>query len=327
MAELARGSVLDRPWGRTFATLALRGVTGQLTLVADGKHFLVAFEGGAVVAAASPLASDAAVRVALTGHLISSSQVPEISRRQAAAPDRDEIAVIAELARLGPEHALRLRRRVVAQRAARTFAVNQGEFVVTDTTDLAILPGCELDLRAVVYMGVRTNMAEQRLADELAQLGAWFRLKPSVDDDLPQFGFGDVEQPVLERLRDGGTLADLEDFAASFVDARTVRSVVYALAACNACEIEHAQRGAPAVPTAVTPPPSAPVAVPGVSIKPPAMTQPLPRTTPPPMPALQGGGRTQPLPRTLTPPAVPESRAGRSTPGRTPTPPPGMGVP
>ena len=32
MAELARGSIADRPWGRTFATLGLRGVTGQLTV-------------------------------------------------------------------------------------------------------------------------------------------------------------------------------------------------------------------------------------------------------------------------------------------------------
>src|SRR6185436_13546419 len=146
VAELARGSVIDRPWGRTFATLALRGVTGQLILVADGKRFAVAFERGAVVAAASPLASDAAVRVALTGHLVSSSQVPEISRRQAATPDRDEIDLIAELARLGPDHALRLRRRVIAQRAARTFSPSHGEFVVTDDTELAIMPGCELDL-------------------------------------------------------------------------------------------------------------------------------------------------------------------------------------
>jgi hypothetical protein len=238
MAELARGSVADRPWGRTFATLGLRGVTGQLGLVAEGKRFLVRFDHGAVVAAASPLASDAAVRVALTSHLVSSSQVPEISRRQAAAPGRDEVDLIAELARLGPDHALRLRRRVIAQRAARTFSVSHGEFVVTDHTELTYLEGCELDVRAVVYMGARSNLSEPRLATELVQLGAWFQLKPGLDDDLPQFGFSDVEQPVIERLRDGGTLGEIEDFASSFVDGRTVRSVIYALAACSACDVE-----------------------------------------------------------------------------------------
>ncbi|HEY6178126.1 MAG TPA: DUF4388 domain-containing protein, partial [Kofleriaceae bacterium] len=240
MAELARGSTADRPWGRTFATLGLRGVTGQLTVAAEGRRFLVVFDQGAVVAAWSPLASDAAVRVALTSHLVSSSQVPEISRRQAAAPERDEVDLIAELARLGPDHALRLRRRVIAQRAARTFSVNQGEFVVTDEAELHVFAGCELDVRAVVYLGARVNLSEQRLDAELDQLGAWFQLKPGIDDDLPQFGFSDVEQPVVERLRDGGTLADIDGFASTFVDGRTVRAVIYALASCNACEIEPA---------------------------------------------------------------------------------------
>jgi hypothetical protein len=245
VAELARGSVADRPWGRTFATLGLRGVTGQLTLVSEGKRFLVAFEYGAVVAASSPLASDAAVRVALTSHLVSSSQVPEISRRQAAAPERDEIDLIAELARLGPDHALRLRRRVIAQRAARTFSINHGEFVVTDRTELEILPGCELDVRAVLYMGARANLPEHRLAAELDQLGSRFRLKPALDGDLPQFGFTDLEQPVVERLRDGGTIDEIEEFATSFVDERTVRAVVYSLAAYNACDVEPPRPGMP----------------------------------------------------------------------------------
>jgi tetratricopeptide (TPR) repeat protein len=238
VADLARGSVADRPWGRTFATLGLRGVTGQLAVASEGRRFLVAFEQGAVVAAWSPLASDAAVRVALTSHLVSSSQVPEIARRQAAVPDRDEVELIAELARLGPDHALRLRRRVIAQRAARTFSINHGTFVVSAERELAVLPGCELDVRAVVYLGARVNLPEARLVAELAQLGAWFKLKPGVDDDLPQFGFSDVEQPVVERLRDGGSLAEIEDFASSFVDGRTVRAVIYALVSCNACDLE-----------------------------------------------------------------------------------------
>jgi Flp pilus assembly protein TadD len=307
MAELARGSVGDRPWGRTLAALGLRAVSGQLTLLSEGKHFLVAFEHGAVVAAASPLASDAAVRVALTSHLVSSSQVPEISRRQAAAPERDEIDVIAELARLGPDHALRLRRRVIAQRAARTFSINHGEFLVTDDTELRVLRGCELDIRAIIYMGARANLPEQRLASELDQLGGWFRLKPALDDDLPQFGFTDLEQPVVERLRDGGTLAELEDFATSFVDARTVRAVVYALAAYNACDVGPAPPG--------TQHRRADASSPGL-----AATQPMPRITAPGAPLSVPRPLAQPTPRTVTPGERPRT----VTPGpRPPTAPPG----
>ena len=335
MAELTRGNVTDRPWGRTFATLGLRGVTGQLTLFAEGKCFLVAFDRGAVVAAMSPLAADAAVRVAVQAHLVSSSQVPEISRRQAQAPDRDEIEVIAELARLGPDHALRLRRRAIAQRAARTFALPQGEFIVTDQSELPIARGCELDVRAVIYLGARTNLAEQRLSAELAQLGSRFRIKPGSDGDLAQFGFTDVEQPVVERLRDGGTLEELEGFAASFVDARTVRSVVYALAVCNACEIQEpvvaqgsvrrpvtAARPASAPAPGTTSPPMPRVTLSGMSpvaAPPPAPGPgpgPGPGTTSPPMPRATLSGMV-PLvagPRSATlPPAPPPARPAPPT--------------
>ena len=307
MGELARGSVTDRPWGRTIAALGLRGLTGQLMLVSDAKRFIVAFESGAVVASASPLASDAAVRVALTSHLVSSSQVPEIARRQAAAPERDEIDLIAELARLGPDHALRLRRRVIAQRAARTFSINHGEFVVTDRTELTILPGCELDVRAVIYLGARTNLSEQRLSAELDQLGSRFRLKPALDEDLPQFGFTDLEQPVVERLRDGGTVAEIEEFATSFVDGRTVCAVVYSLAVCNACEVTPGRpASAPARPASSTLPPLPTAGAPPATSRAPHATQPGVVPLAPPRPLAAARPSTQPPP--------PPPRAGRLTP-------------
>jgi curved DNA-binding protein CbpA len=317
VAELARGRVADRPWGRTFATLGLRGLTGQLSVLADGKRFAVGFDRGAVVAAASPLASDAAARVALTIHLVSSSQVADIARRQAAAPRRDEIELIAERARLGREHALRLRRRVIAQRAARTFSISQGEFVVTDQVELDVLAGCELDVRAVVYMGARANLSESRLALDLDQLGAWFQLRAEADDDLPQFGFGDAEQPVIERLRDGGTLAEIEEFAGSFVDSRTVRAVVYALAACNACAVEPAP-GQPRHKSPSRPTPSGMAAA-----RPIEAAQPMATTTEAaqPMAAIGAPPRTatQPLTRSAAPSgqavAPPDARSPRPAPG------------
>lgn len=239
MADLARGTVLDRPWGRTLAALGLRGLTGQLTVIADKWLFQIAFDQGAVVAASSPLASDAAVRVALTGHLVSSTQVSEITRRLAAEKTRDEIEVLAEAARLGPEQAMRLRRRCVAQRAARTFAVERGDFVVQDEITLPIIPGSELDIRAIIYMGAKSMMTEARLNGELGQLGAWFQLKPEALDDLAQFGFGQPEQAVLEPLTKGAGLAELER---PELEQRMVRAVVYALVSCNACNVEGAPR-------------------------------------------------------------------------------------
>jgi len=127
-----RGSVNDRPWGMTLGAIALRRHTGQLTVEAEGKRYCIAFQDGAIVAATSPLAADAIARVALTNHFITSTQVSDITRRIAASPDRDEIDVLAETIRFSPEQVAKLRHRVVAQRAARTFSLEQGDFILDD---------------------------------------------------------------------------------------------------------------------------------------------------------------------------------------------------
>src|SRR5688500_218456 len=145
MGVLAKGTVADRPWGMTLGALGLRGLSGQLTLTAEGKQYQIAFDQGAVVGAYSPLVNDAAVRLALTGNLITSSQVNDITRRIAAEPQRDEVELLANAIRLAPDQARVLRRRLVAQRAARTFGIARGEFVVEDRITIAVVPGSELD--------------------------------------------------------------------------------------------------------------------------------------------------------------------------------------
>src|SRR5690606_22852320 len=199
----------------------------------------------------SPVVNDAAVRVALTGGLITSSQVGELTRRLAAAPDRDEVDVIAELCRLSPGHTQRLRRRLVGQRAARTFAIDHGEFVIEDATTVRVFEGSALDVRAVIFLGARTNLADDRLARELSQLGLWFKLKPEAVDDLPQYGFSDSEKPVLQHLVKGGHVAEIEAELPE-VGARTVRAVTYSLASCGACQASTAPQ--PSLRSSTSPP-------------------------------------------------------------------------
>jgi hypothetical protein len=236
MAVLARGSVTDRPWGMTFGALGLRGLSGQLTLTADGKQFRVAFDQGVIHGAASPLASDAAVRLALTMNLVTSSQVADITRRMAGQPGGDEIDMLVEYARLSPDAAPRLRRRLVAQRAARTFAYERGDFIVEDAVTIPIVPGGELDVRTITYFGAKTNLSDERLAKELAQMGSFYVLKPSAYGDLRQFGFSPAEQPVVDMVMEG---AYVEEIVAAHpnIGERGVRAVIYALASCGALEL------------------------------------------------------------------------------------------
>jgi hypothetical protein len=233
--------VLDRPWGQTLSALASRGLTGEVTVICDGKSYVIGFDQGIVVAASSPLQSDAAVRVALTGHLVSSTQVADIVRKQVAAPHREEIEVLSEAARLAPDQAMRLRRRVIAQRAARTFSLERGDFLVDDTITLPAVAGSELDVRTVVYLGAKQFLSEGRLNAELGQLGGWFQIKPEAVEDLTQFGFGDGERAVVEPLIQGGGLADLER---PELDPRMVRAVIYALVCSNMCLTEPNARAA-----------------------------------------------------------------------------------
>lgn len=271
MTELARGGVADRPWGLTLGALGMRGLTGQLTLTSDGKRYHVAFAGGAVIAAASPLASDAAVRLAMTGGLLSSSQVADIARRHQANPTRDEVDLIAELIRLSPDQAMKLRRRAVAQRAARTFSLDRGEFVVDDQVTLPIYPGAELDVRAVIFLGAKTNLSEQRLSSELAMFGSTFKLREDAVVDLPQYGFARTEDSVLDLLETGAALPDLERVGS---EAHIVRAMVYALMSCNALDGGQAK----ARPQPAQQRPAIPQARP-------AATQPMPRSQP--MPRLE----------------------------------------
>jgi len=250
-----RGNITDRPWGITLGAIAARRHTGQLTVESDGKRYATAFTDGAIVAATSPLAADAIARVALTNHFITSTQVGDITRRLALSPDRDEVDVLVDTIRCSPDQAGKLRRRLVAQRAARTFSLEQGDFVLEDRITIPVYAGVTIDHRYAIYLGVRTNLSEQRLIDDLRQLGPHFVLRPDAIQALPFFGFEPSAHPVLEALKAGTSLPELEA-ANRDLDPRLAQAVIYALASCGACVLSpRTATSQPGAPRAAPPPP------------------------------------------------------------------------
>lgn len=230
--ELTRGTIADRPWGQTLSALSRRGFTGQLSLIADdGKRFEIAFERGMAVGARSPLPNDLIVRIALTNHFISAAQVATLTRTIAASPERDEIDIVVELSRLTAEQEINLRERAILQRAARTFSVDSGTFVLDDQITITTSP-CVVDPLKIIYFGVRMNLSEQRLLFDLRYMGTFFEVSPQSQDELMRYGFGKDEQPILEAVRAGTSVPALE-VSHRELDPRTVQAVLFTLAACG----------------------------------------------------------------------------------------------
>lgn len=222
--------VSDQPWGVLLAGLSARRLTGELAVIADdGKAYTIVFARGLIASATSPQVADSVARIALLAQLIGSSQAQPIAKAIAETA-RNEFDVITELARLTPAQALGLRTRAVIQRAARTFAVESGRFVFDER---ACPPGCEIDVAAAIYLGARMYLSQQRLTDELRELGTRFRVRGDVAPD--RYGFTDEEQPVLEALCAGTTLPELEARHRS-IDPRIAQAVIYALVCTGACE-------------------------------------------------------------------------------------------
>lgn len=269
-----RGTIGEQPWGWTLGALALAERTAQVVLRADDKEYRITFERGAVVAAVSPMAVDAVTRVALTNHLIAPIHVNEIKRRIAAAPNLDEVDVLAATAGLEPEVTRTLRMRLLTQRAARTFAVDHGEFEIEDRELTASTNAVPVDVRAVIFMGARMNLSEDRLRFGLRHVASRFVLKPGLVDTIVDYGFSPKEQPLLETLRSPTSLAELEASHRE-IDPRGVQAVVYALASCQALtELDLAPELAPPAFEEL----DIAQGTPGIGEPPPAFDGPLTRT-------------------------------------------------
>lgn len=233
--DVVRGTIGEKPWGLTLGGLGAAQRTAEVVLRGvDGKEYRIRFDRGVVVGASSPLVVDSIARLALTNQFIAAVQVNEIKRCLAAAPpELDEIDVLAAAARFDPEMTQKLRLRALAQRAARTFVVDQGEFTITDCEPMPSA-SARVAVQAVVFLGARMNLSEDRLRFGLRQFGSRFVLKPKVSTViLSRYQFTPKERVLVDALRSPTSLAELEASHRE-IDPRGIQAVVYALASCSA---------------------------------------------------------------------------------------------
>jgi DnaJ-domain-containing protein 1 len=247
---VATGSISDRPLGRTVAAVAQRHFTGELRIGAGAGGVVVGWEDGAIVAAHGSHAADSAVKTALGAGLITSTQAAEILRQ--LTPGADEVAVVAGHGRLAPEQATRLRRRVVANRAMRIFAVEAG-FELHDTSSLPVAADMvPIDPRVIVYQGARAHFDEARFHRELGSVGESFQLDAAAG--VPEgFGFGEPELALIELLSSAAYTPVALVQAAPQTEPRTVLGTLYALASFGYLEAIARARPAPVTPVEARP--------------------------------------------------------------------------
>lgn len=226
-----RGTIADRPWGQTLGALADDGGRLRLTLRSAGKVFDMVVDRGVVTEASSPLEADSMLRVAMRTHPMSKLRREEIRYALADAPRDAELDIVSQMLNLTPEQSAAFHRALVTQRAARTFAIDEGEYELAPLLPSPIAPD-GIDVRHVIFLGARMNLSTERMRVDLLAFGQSFRLVPAVLDELDRFGFAPAERRVVGALRVCSSIAELE---AKFreIDSRAARAVIYALASCG----------------------------------------------------------------------------------------------
>jgi len=223
--------VTDRPFARTVFSLASKRFSGDLIVQDRRSETRVVWTEGQIVAARSASPADGIGRQALTHGLVNSSILGVFVQELAKDPTQDEAALLAQLANLSDAQCITLKHHVLVRSASRIFAFPNASFVVDNMPSMAADPQLPpLDVRWLIYFGLRTHYGLERLATELGVLGSrTVSVSPEAEPHLAAFGFGDYEQHVLAKLR--SEPMSLANLLAADLDPNIVHCVVYALVA------------------------------------------------------------------------------------------------
>ena len=213
------------------AELGRNGTSAQLTVrIADEKVFAIVLANGKVVGATSPMAVDSVQRIAASLALPSAGPMREIKPR--GNIDTELIAYAAATS-LEAHQLEKLKRRMIIQRAARTFTLERAAWEVDARITVPAILGAEVDVRAIVFAGARMHLDVGRIAAEFSAGGARFAIADGARAEIPLFELTTADQPILDALREGTSAPEIEALHRE-LDPRRVRAVFYALATCGA---------------------------------------------------------------------------------------------
>lgn len=237
--EIARGHVSDRPFARAFYMIAAKRFTGDFVLTQTGRSYKVSWEGGRITAADSASPSDQPLRVALAAGLITSSVVTQVVQTQSQDRTADQLELITRLGRLSGEQIAWLKRRSLAMRAARQFSLGEASYTLNNARSLVADPDVpSIDARWLIYFGVVTHYPVERLEAEAAPiLDKTLQISADAVSGLPAFGFGEVDAPCVQRLRQRAwTVGDLAA-ATPEIERHKMLAILYTLVACDCLEV------------------------------------------------------------------------------------------
>ena len=239
MAEVARGSVGERPFARTVYHIAAKGFTGDLSVLHAGGTYKVTWREGAVVAAGSPHVEDTLESVVMASGLATHAQVAAVFDQMGSTQGQTIWQLLGESAHIRRQDLLSLRRRMLAQRAARIFSLDDATFVLDDQPTLeaeADLPA--LEATSFIYNALLAHYDERRLADELGDVSAGaFSLDAEVEATAEALGGGEEETRFLAELsRRPMRIRELATTSPR-LDSRTKLTILYTLYVTQRLEV------------------------------------------------------------------------------------------
>ncbi len=215
----ATGNVEQRPVLRLLLALRAREVTGRVEVVdGAGLKSIVYLRRGRLVHIERPDSLDRLDHLLAAAGAVAPTAIAQAARIQTQT-GRLFGDVLREMGALDPGTLDQALRAQLQRKLTRVFTPGKGTFEIIGGEHRygagGFSPGIDLDVRPLVYPGIRSTYDDERLSRELAPLaGVVARFAPTAVAELPLAGFP-ASDPLLASLAESGIKLDVGWLAGS----------------------------------------------------------------------------------------------------------------